>query len=286
VTLPDSITRGGGREEESYEDFRVSRIVPELPQPPQMPALDSRSAAAFGFDDSRYESQGNGSYGMPGNGGYGTPGDAYAPAPPGRSLPGPEPRRALEAGPSAQNDGQRLFQVPPHSGQYGVQGPEAESGTGVHGNGWDRVGFDRSGPTMSSYHSVTGAGLPRREIERSPLELGQNEQYQQYEPQPESEDRRSANDDERWSRADWPREPQADGVTSSGLPRRVPRANLAEGTGETHSRGGPSVSRAPEDVRGRLSNLHRGVRSGRHAGDASQNDREGYGPGSTYDQER
>jgi signal transduction histidine kinase len=294
VTLPGSITRGGGGEEESYEDFRVSRIVPELPQPPQMPALDSRSAAAFGFDDSRYASQnnggygvpGNGGYGVPGNGGYGTPDEPYAPAPPGRSLPGPGPRRELEAGPSTPDEGQRLFQVPPHNGQYSVQGPEAESGTGVHGNGWDRVGFDRSGPTMSSYHSVTGAGLPRREIERSPLEQGQDEQYQQYEPQPESEDRRSANDDERWSRADRPREPQAGGITSSGLPRRVPRANLAEGTGETHSRGGPSVSRAPEDVRGRLSNLHRGVRSGRHAGDASQNDREGYGPGSTYDQER
>lgn len=66
----------------------------------------------------------------------------------------------------------------------------------------------------------------------------------------------------------------------------MPRANLVEGTAEANPLGGPQVSRAPEDVRGRLSNLHRGIRQGRDAGDASQNDRQGFGPGSTYDQER
>lgn len=91
-----------------------------------------------------------------------------------------------------------------------------------------------------------------------------------------SDDWRSTND-ERWERAEKLREPKAGGVTPSGLPRRVPKANLVEGTAEQTLQGGPQVSRAPEDVRGRLSNLRRGVLRGRNAGsDASD----------TYNQER
>ncbi len=96
--------------------------------------------------------------------------------------------------------------------------------------------------------------------------------------------------DERWERAERLREPAAGGITSSGLPRRVPKANLVEGAAEQTPQGGPQVSRAPEDVRGRLSNLRRGVQQGRSAGSdtsgAPQNDQQGFGPGSTYDQER
>lgn len=70
----------------------------------------------------------------------------------------------------------------------------------------------------------------------------------------------------------------------------MPKANLVEGAAEQTPQGGPQVSRAPEDVRGRLSNLRRGVQQGRNVGtDPSgvpQNDQQGFGPGSTYDQER
>jgi hypothetical protein len=65
----------------------------------------------------------------------------------------------------------------------------------------------------------------------------------------------------------------------------VPKANLVEGTAEQTLQGGPQVSRAPEDIRGRLSNLRRGVQQGRNAG--TDTNRRSYGPGSsTYDQER
>lgn len=94
---------------------------------------------------------------------------------------------------------------------------------------------------------------------------------------------RSAND-ERWQRAGKLKDPKAGGVTSSGLPRRVPKANLVEGTAEQTPQGGPQVSRAPEDVRGRLSNLRRGVQQGRNAG--TDTNGSGLGPGSTYNQER
>ncbi|MFI0981842.1 nitrate- and nitrite sensing domain-containing protein [Streptomyces sp. NPDC021093] len=95
--------------------------------------------------------------------------------------------------------------------------------------------------------------------------------------------------DERWQRAEKLKDPKAGGITPSGLPKRVPKANLVEGTAEQSPQSGPQVSRAPEDVRGRLSNLRRGVQRGRSAG-TDQNQAATYdqhsGPGSTYNQER
>nr|WP_308698586.1 MULTISPECIES: nitrate- and nitrite sensing domain-containing protein [Streptomyces] len=88
--------------------------------------------------------------------------------------------------------------------------------------------------------------------------------------------------DERWRQAEQVRQPSAGGVTTSGLPRRVPRANLVAGTAQQQSSqpSGPQVSRAPDDVRGRLTNLRRGIQQGRQAGT------DGRGIGPTYQQER
>ncbi|MFG3253465.1 nitrate- and nitrite sensing domain-containing protein [Streptomyces sp. NPDC048172] len=191
-------------------------------------------------------------------------------------------------------------QQAPQEGQYAANDAEAESAPGVPNSGLDRVGFDSPGPLPSRISSTTDAGLPRREPGRSPFDGGSAAQHtahpetpaplsQQPQKQPSQDETgthtRSPNDD-LWDRAGQLRDPQAGGVTTSGLPRRVPRANLVEGAAEESPQGGPSVSRAPEDVRGRLSNLHRGVRRGRTAGDANENDQQGFGPGSTYDQER
>ncbi|MFC5721199.1 ATP-binding protein [Streptomyces gamaensis] len=170
----------------------------------------------------------------------------------------------------------------------------------------ERVEFDRPSPAPSGSHSLTGAGLPRRGTQWQQPEsvdeaagAGDAEQPRQDVPQQphEGADRRAAND-ERWHRAEQLRDPKAGGVTPSGLPRRVPKANLIEGTAAQTAQNGPQISRAPEDVRGRLSNLRRGVQQGRSAGTESaefpmtsaqeqheHNDR-GPGPGGTYDQER
>ena len=97
----------------------------------------------------------------------------------------------------------------------------------------------------------------------------------------------SSPNDERWRRAEQLRQPTSGGVTTSGLPRRVPRANLVAGTAQQRdvAQTGPQVSRAPDDVRGRLTSLRRGVQQGRQAGSAAsgRTDR-GFGP--TYQQER
>ncbi|MEV4541801.1 nitrate- and nitrite sensing domain-containing protein [Micromonospora echinaurantiaca] len=71
--------------------------------------------------------------------------------------------------------------------------------------------------------------------------------------------------DEGWSRASRAAEPTTGGTTRSGLPKRVPQAQLVPGGIEP--RGGRArARRTPDDVRGLLSAYHRGVQRGRSAG--------------------
>ena len=175
--------------------------------------------------------------------------------------------------------------------------PEAESTQAADVSERDHVGFERPGPAPSAVHALTDAGLPRRGSAAN----GSNGSQPGSSPSaPESSkvdifgtasangstgttDWQSAND-ERWQQASALKKPKAGGVTSSGLPRRVPKANLVEGTAESTPQGGPQVSRAPEDIRGRLSNLRRGVQRGRSEG--SETNGRGFGSDSTYNQER
>jgi signal transduction histidine kinase len=172
--------------------------------------------------------------------------------------------------------------------QYPSQTPETESAQAADASEQDRVGFDRPGSSPSAAQTMTDAGLPRRGATASGANGTGGARHVSQEPPasaPKSngDDWRSAND-ERWQQASQLRKPKAGGVTSSGLPRRVPKANLIEGAAESTPQGGPQVSRAPEDVRGRLSNLRRGVQRGRSAG--SETNGQGFGPDSTYNQER
>ncbi|MFD7087377.1 nitrate- and nitrite sensing domain-containing protein [Streptomyces sp. NPDC059896] len=150
------------------------------------------------------------------------------------------------------------------TGQTGQTGQGGQTGQAGQGGQADRTGqaplLGGGGGDVSS----NGIGVGRSEAAGS-------------------EDWRSTNDD-RWQRAEKLREPKAGGVTSSGLPRRVPKANLVEGAAEQTPQGGTQVSRAPEDIRGRLSNLRRGVQRGRNAG--ADTNGPGFGSGSTYNQER
>ncbi|WP_228989963.1 nitrate- and nitrite sensing domain-containing protein [Streptomyces sp. DH8] len=191
---------------------------------------------------------------------------------------------------------------PSHQDDWPVQGGfqntyepiapvEPESVASTPAEPSERVGFDRPGTAPDVGHELTEAGLPRRGGQQhwqpggrgddrpAPAPATGPEQEPRQEPQTDgdgSDDWRSTND-ERWERAEKLREPKAGGITPSGLPRRVPKANLIEGTAEQTQQGGPQVSRAPEDVRGRLSNLRRGIQRGRSAGSDSS---------TTYNQER
>ncbi|AZP20638.1 HAMP domain-containing protein [Streptomyces aquilus] len=95
---------------------------------------------------------------------------------------------------------------------------------------------------------------------------------------------RSSPNDDLVRQAERVRQPAAGGVTTSGLPRRVPRANLVPGTAQQQQhQAGPAVSRAPDDVRGRLTNLRRGIAQGRQVGGNGQT---GSFPNPTHQQER
>ncbi|MFF4315941.1 nitrate- and nitrite sensing domain-containing protein [Streptomyces sp. 900105755] len=95
---------------------------------------------------------------------------------------------------------------------------------------------------------------------------------------------RTSPNDDLVRQAERVRQPAAGGVTTSGLPRRVPRANLVPGTAQQQQhQAGPQVSRSPDDVRGRLTNLRRGIAQGRQAGTGPQT---GTFPSPTHQQER
>ncbi|MFD5265925.1 nitrate- and nitrite sensing domain-containing protein [Streptomyces sp. NPDC058335] len=229
----------------------------------------------------------NGAFGQ--SGGY--PDPAYAEAP--QEERAPERQAAPEGFPPYEEQPYQDDWPQQNSYQNGYPdqyAPQAESAQAADSGERDSVGFDRPGPAASAAHALTDAGLPRRGSHAASGSNGARPADQEA-PAPAAADGptdwRSANDD-RWQQASQLKKPKAGGVTSSGLPRRVPKANLVEGAAESTPQGGPQVSRAPEDVRGRLSNLRQGVQRGRNAGSEpnGQARNQHSGPDSTYNQER
>jgi signal transduction histidine kinase len=194
----------------------------------------------------------------------------------GHSAPAPEPRRP-QAPPEADYG---IPAVPPAGDD--VPTPIFSS---MESNWFNGRRAQSSAPAASAEPSsgLTGGGLPRRDPARGaqspagPAASRGEEPVGSWGASP---------NDERWRRAEQVRQPAAGGVTTSGLPRRVPRANLVAGTAQQQSTAptGPAVSRAPADVRGRLTNLRRGIQQGRQAGNGPAGP--GHGVGPTYQQER
>ncbi|MFE6286803.1 nitrate- and nitrite sensing domain-containing protein [Streptomyces sp. NPDC057877] len=249
---------------------------------PQQQSYDEQYYAS---NDGAPQNDGFGSTnGFPANGGYpepsfGEPAQADAQAAPGTSA---DSFGGFDEQ-SYQQDWQRTDGY--QNGYPAGYAPEAESTQAADASDRNGVGFDRPGADQPTGHELTDAGLPRRGSTASGAGTERHAaQAAPASPSASSDDNwRSAND-ERWQQASRLKKPKAGGVTASGLPRRVPKANLVEGAAESTPQGGPQVSRAPEDVRGRLSNLRRGVQRGRSAG--SETNGQGFGPDSTYNQER
>ncbi|MGW9497291.1 nitrate- and nitrite sensing domain-containing protein [Streptomyces prasinus] len=266
----------------------------------QQPQYEGQQPSAYGdsyYAPGAHQQQGDS---FPSNGGY--PDGSYAEpvqddrTTGGQAGPGTFPdfgeQRPQDDWP--QQDGYRNG----YPAQYPAASPEADSAPAADAAAQDSVGFNHPGTARSAPHELTDAGLPRRGASTGGAGEKRRANQESTAPAPAAssvpaqqggdESWRSAND-ERWQQASSLRRPKAGGVTSSGLPRRVPKANLVEGAAETTPQGGPQVSRAPEDIRGRLSNLRRGVQRGRDAnsetnGQATGNHRSG--PDSTYNQER
>ncbi|MFE4213394.1 nitrate- and nitrite sensing domain-containing protein [Streptomyces sp. NPDC056844] len=279
--------RDYGQEQYAQEQFNQEQYAPE----PYAQEQQQQEYAQPGYEGG-YDAYAGGN-------GYQDPQqNTYAEA----AYAAPDGRQEQYADPFASQDG--LPQQGDWPAQGGYQGafepmaqPEAEAVRTAPAETQEPVGFDRPGPTPNAGGDLTEAGLPRRGAGQQhwqPTGRGNDQPAapeQRQRPLPEQppapaqqaeqadgegpDDWRSAND-ERWERAEKLRDPKAGGITPSGLPRRVPKANLVEGTAEQTQQGGPQVSRAPEDVRGRLSNLRRGVLRGRAGSDTSN----------TYNQER
>jgi len=85
-------------------------------------------------------------------------------------------------------------------------------------------------------------------------------------PRTSAEDLWKTAADEGWQRAMAAADPLDAGTTRSGLPKRVPQAQLVPGGVDTGPRN--QNRRSPDEVRGLLSAYHRGVQRGRTAGSA------------------
>ncbi|MFI2368812.1 nitrate- and nitrite sensing domain-containing protein [Streptomyces sp. NPDC018833] len=181
--------------------------------------------------------------------------EGFPPARPAASLPAPHQPEALP--PAGPGDGRTpLYDTLETNWFHGSQG----------GGPAEQQPQQRSAPQMPQRHSVPNPGTPGEA------------------PSANGASWRTSPNDELVRQAERVRKPAAGGVTTSGLPRRVPRANLVPGTAqEQNHQSGPQVSRAPDDVRGRLTNLRRGIQQGRQQNSPTTGS---FNPGPNHQQER
>ncbi|MFD5735939.1 nitrate- and nitrite sensing domain-containing protein [Streptomyces sioyaensis] len=220
-----------------------------------------------------------GQYQRPGSdtGQYQRPGSDSGPYDTGRSRR-PDTDRAAYAD-EPQSTGQFPVQQPQDGGaQSGDVLGGADAGPG---DGRTPI-FDTIESNWFNHPAAAAAGVPPQGSEPEAVDLPRRGAAQDgaarsetpangTERNPaEASQWRSSPNDETWRQAEQIRQPAAGGITTSGLPRRVPRANLVAGTAQQQAdQSGPQVSRSPSDVRGRLTNLRRGIQQGRQAGTSS-----------------
>jgi signal transduction histidine kinase len=118
-------------------------------------------------------------------------------------------------------------------------------------------------PSAGRYPSATHAPPPPPRPAREPVSAGPPGPAATYDAEPAESWRTAA--DFGWRAAAAAEQPQAGGATPSGLPKRVPQAQLVPGSVDSPT-AGASQRRSPEEVRGLLSAYHRGVQRGRESG--------------------
>ncbi|MFE5487827.1 nitrate- and nitrite sensing domain-containing protein [Streptomyces sp. NPDC056527] len=173
--------------------------------------------------------------------------------------------------------------LPPASGPSDARTPlyDTLETNWFHGQGQDQGQQDNGrGAVDQTMQTPVVPQQPASPAPRRPAAQGGGEGGQQAGPA----SWRTSPNDELVRQAERVRKPAAGGVTTSGLPRRVPKANLVPGTAQEQAHtAGPQVSRAPDDVRGRLTNLRRGIQQGRQAGNSTTGS---FHLGPTHQQER
>ncbi|WP_380285295.1 nitrate- and nitrite sensing domain-containing protein [Kitasatospora purpeofusca] len=184
------------------------------------------------------------------------------------------PQQPVQQQPPVRQEPMALPTGPSDGGAPADQGWQREEGRPAQRESRPRPYQPRRPGTTAPGHPPQGPAPRAAQAQRPPVQQPAPQaqqpqdqpQRQAQQPQPGDAPWRPSANDERWRRAEQVREPSTSGVTMSGLPRRTPQANLVSGTAEASPLTGPQVSRAPEEVRGRLTNLRRGIQQGRRAG--------------------
>ncbi|MFD6678347.1 sensor histidine kinase [Micromonospora parva] len=168
----------------------------------------------------------------------------------------PAPAAAADSGLRSGNSAASVPAAPPARPKLPTRTPGSSEGTTTPGTG------SNGGATMDGFAARSSAPPSYAPNPNpNPAPAGRTAPAA---PAPDPEAWRTAAD-EGWSRASRAAEPAPAGTTRSGLPKRVPQAQLVPGGIEPKS-GRDRSRRTPDEVRGLLSAYHRGVQRGRTAG--------------------
>ncbi|MFI1564649.1 hypothetical protein ACH4ZX_16635, partial [Streptomyces sp. NPDC020490] len=218
-----------------------------------------------------YDNGSTGQFQRPGHDGSST-GQHALPGRPDQHGTGQFERPQVGGGRGGADFGAPRQPMPPRPQQPGRQEPEALPPAGPG---------DGRTPLYDTLETNWFRG--GRQAQGEPAQPAQQPQAPAAPQRPGTAAWRTSPNDDLVRQAERVRQPAAGGVTTSGLPRRVPRANLVPGTAQQQQhQSGPQVSRSPDDVRGRLTNLRRGIAQGRQAGTGQT----GSFPSPTHQQER
>ncbi|GAB3450794.1 hypothetical protein GCM10027570_26150 [Streptomonospora sediminis] len=141
----------------------------------------------------------------------------------------------------------------------------ANGSTGPHGD--EHMQHDQ-GPQGAAQPPAEPPARPRAETPAQPQNGTDPAAAQPY----RTEDEWHSEADRGWQAAQTAAEPMAGGLTTSGLPKRVPKANLVPGTAPTPENVKQVPTRSADRVRNRFSGFQRGVREGRNQAGDPQNE--------------
>jgi signal transduction histidine kinase len=195
---------------------------------------------------------------------------------PGSGAPGPEPG----AGPGSRDvefgrDGAVAPVGFPGAGVGALPGTEAGQHFGTDGwsADWNAPAAEVSPPAPLAQVAIPPAESPA-EHDRLPIFEAVESHWFRHGRQPigrfdQPSGGWSSPADDGWRAAQAVHAPAAEGTTQSGLPKRVPRANLVPGTAgasaATAAPARPAPSRSAADAAGRYASYQRGVQQGRAA---------------------
>ena len=270
----------GSRDEGENGSALPFRTAPAPAGEPARPAFGGGHASPFGIPPEQVPASAQES--------YSARQDLFAPvSPPGPAAPArPEP-----ASPVAFTNGdvpapsgpQSVFGAPPAAGASGVQDRPVSTGNGLGARGWT-PGSSAAGAAGTGQGGNGGVVVP------PPAALGEEHRLPIFEAvesdwfrrgrhavspapsgtEPEEEPTTStwtSPADEGWRAAQVVSAPTSGGLTSAGLPKRVPKANLVPGAAGAADQppAAPQPVRSAAATRERFASFQRGVREGRAA---------------------